>query len=410
MHEREYDDLLMLYGLYSILKLRKKRKKKRIWVRKFLSKRDKVSHTTTILPELEADDFRNYLRMDEDTYTHLLSLVSARIQKCDTQLRKAITAHERLTATLRFLATGRNYTDLKFTCGISQPSLSIIIPETCEAICSVLLKDVIKFPKTTEEWASVASLYEDRWNFPNCLGSIDGKHVRITPPKNSGAFYRNYKGYDSLVLLAVVDADYKFLMVDFGTNGRVSDGGVIENTKFYKKLIDGKLNLPNCRRVGNRDLKYVFVGDEAFALKSNFMKPFNVRELSTEKRIYNYRLSRARRVVENVFGILASRFRIFHTAINLDLNNIEKVVMASCVLHNFLRSRSGCQYLPRDAIYSEDTENGTTRTGLVADDSNLANLQSGPNRNPSTEAKEVRDNFVQYFNNEGAVHFQNKFT
>ncbi|XP_031329429.1 protein ALP1-like [Photinus pyralis] len=278
--------------------------------------------------------------MDEDTYTHLLSLVSARIQKCDTQLRKAITAHERLTATLRFLATGRNYTDLKFTCGISQPSLSIIIPETCEAICSVLLKDVIKFPKTTEEWASVASLYEDRWNFPNCLGSIDGKHVRITPPKNSGAFYRNYKGYDSLVLLAVVDADYKFLMVDFGTNGRVSDGGVIENTKFYKKLIDGKLNLPNCRRVGNRDLKYVFVGDEAFALKSNFMKPFNVRELSTEKRIYNYRLSRARRVVENVFDLDVS--------IYLEMLSIQRILKTE------QHEQDWWQMTPTSPIYNQD--------------------------------------------------------
>ncbi|KMQ88306.1 nuclease harbi1-like protein [Lasius niger] len=211
MSEREADDLLLLYGLYNILKLYKRKSKK---------------HT---------DDFRNYLRMDEDTYTHLLNLVSERINKCDTQLRKAITSHERLTATLRFLATGCHYTDLKFTCGISQPSLSIIIPETCEAICDVLLKDVIKFPKTTEEWTSIAKVYEERWNFPNCLGSVDGKHVRIIPPKGSNAFYRNYKGYDSLVLLALVDADYKFLIVDFGTNGRVSDGGVIDNTNFYKK-------------------------------------------------------------------------------------------------------------------------------------------------------------------------------
>lgn len=144
MSEREADDLLLLYGLYNILKLYKRKSKKRMWMRKFLSKCDTISHTVTILPELDTDDFRNYLRMDEDTYTHLLNLVSERINKCDTQLRKAITSHERLTATLRFLATGRHYTDLKFTCGISQPSLSIIIPETCEAICDVLLKDVIK--------------------------------------------------------------------------------------------------------------------------------------------------------------------------------------------------------------------------------------------------------------------------
>lgn len=252
-------------------------------------------------------------------------------------------------------------------------------------------------------------MYEEKWNFPNCLGAVDGKHVRITPPKRSGAFFRNYKGYDSMVLLAIVDSKYNFLMADFGTNGRISDGGVIENTKFYDKLISGELNIPRRRVIGNRELNYVFVGDEAFSLRTDFMKPFNFRELSSEKRIFNYRLSRTRRVVENAFGILASRFRIFHTAINLKLKSIEKVVMASVILHNFLNLRSSSQYLSGDALYSENIECGTISTGLITDDSNLSDLQCGLNRNSSNEAKKVRNEFVEYFNNEGSLPFQEKF-
>jgi hypothetical protein len=75
--------------------------------------------------------------------------------------------------------------------------------------------------------------------------SLDGKHIRIVPPPGSGSYFYNYKGFFSIVLMACVDANYKFLMVDVGVNGRVSDGGVIEQTTFYNKLQNSNLKLPN---------------------------------------------------------------------------------------------------------------------------------------------------------------------
>lgn len=87
---------------------------------------------------LEPDDWRNYLRMDEETYVELLNIVTPLIKRQDTMMRLAITPHERLSATLRYLATGRNYQDLKFTTVISAQALSEIIPETCQAIYQVL--------------------------------------------------------------------------------------------------------------------------------------------------------------------------------------------------------------------------------------------------------------------------------
>ena len=62
---------------------------------------------------------------------------------------------------------------------------------------------------------------------------MDGKHVRIIPPAGSGSFFFNYKGYHSIVLLGIVNANYEFILVDFGVNGRVSDGGVLEYTEFF---------------------------------------------------------------------------------------------------------------------------------------------------------------------------------
>lgn len=77
-----------------------------------------------------------------------------------------------------------------------------------------------------------AKYFEQKWKFPHCLGALDGKHVEIRKSPKSGSFYFNYKNTFSIVLMAVVDADYKFIMVDVSMNGRISDGGVISYTKF----------------------------------------------------------------------------------------------------------------------------------------------------------------------------------
>lgn len=88
-------------------------------------------------------------------------------------------------------------------------------------------------PSTEEEWKKIANDFGIKWNFYNCLGSIDGKHIEIRLPPGSGAYYYNYKQTFSIILMAVVNANYEFIMIDVGANGRVSDGGVFLNTKFY---------------------------------------------------------------------------------------------------------------------------------------------------------------------------------
>ncbi|CAK1587984.1 unnamed protein product [Parnassius mnemosyne] len=189
--------------------------------------------------------------MDEKTYLTLLSKVTPLIQKQDTIMRTAISPHERLSVTLRFLATGRSYECLKYSALISPQALSKIIPETCDAIYKVLQKDYLKFPKSSEKWRNIAQQFEERWNFPHCLGAIDGKHIDIVSPADSGSYYYNYKKRHSMVLMAIVDANYEFLLVDFGTNGRISDGGVLQNTKFFEMLQDNKKELPDAEVVKN---------------------------------------------------------------------------------------------------------------------------------------------------------------
>lgn len=193
-------------------------------------------------------------------------------------------------------------------------------------------------PSTQDEWSLVADKFDSMWSFPHCVGAVDGKHVVMVAPPNSGSTYYNYKGTHSIVLMAIADAQYKFLYIDVGCNGRVSDGGVFNKCSFAAAMNNGALNLPEVSPLHGRtmNLPFVVVADDAFALRTNVMKPFPGRSLNAAQRIYNYRLSRARRVVENAFGILSARFRVLLNAINLDANKTTRITLACCALHNFL--------------------------------------------------------------------------
>lgn len=142
MDSEEYD--LAALGVFFVMlqtDRKKKTKKRRQWCKKWLLRRNKCSDVK-LLRELSQEpiDFLNYLRMTEAVYQKLLSLVSPFIKKTDTVMRRAISPHERLTATLRFLATGRSYECLKFSTRISPQSLGKIIPETCNILYQVLGK------------------------------------------------------------------------------------------------------------------------------------------------------------------------------------------------------------------------------------------------------------------------------
>ncbi|CAN7950630.1 unnamed protein product [Ixodes hexagonus] len=140
--------------------------------------------------------------------------------------------------------------------------------------------------------------------------------------------------------MAVVDSAYRFVLIDVGAEGRQSDGGVFKASEIGRGLENGTLNVPDVGRLPRcqfpRQAPYAFVGDEAFQLRPDFLRPYPGKDLTGETRVYNYRLSRARRCVENAFGITAARWRILLRTINVVPRNVDYVVKAACVLHNFL--------------------------------------------------------------------------
>ena len=210
-------------------------------------------------------------------------------------------------------------------------------------------------PSTAEEWKKISDEFEEMWNFPHCIGAIDGKHVLIQVPIKSGSDFYNYKSQFSIVLLALVDANYNFLFVDVGCQGRISDGGVFKNCHLYKQIEEQKLNLPASSAIDGltAEMPYFFLGDSAFALGPNMMKPYpGINPKGSIKRIFNYRLSRARRVVENAFGVLSSVFRVLRKPLLLQPEKAQVVVMATICLHNFLRkSRTSRNYYTPSTLF-----------------------------------------------------------
>ena len=160
--------------------------------------------------------------------------------------------------------------------------------------------------------------------------------------------------------MAVVGPKSEFIFADVGCQGRISDGGVLGNTVFYKALQSLQLQILEPKPLPETEsmiveewcpiLPHYFVGDSAFSLTPNLMNPCPNKGLTEEQRIFNFRLSRARRVSENAFGILSSKFGVFHTTLCVKPENAISLVHACLVLHNFLIKKYPSVYVPSGSL------------------------------------------------------------
>jgi len=244
---------------------------------------------------------------------------------------------------------------------------------------------------TEDDFKKIAQGFWDRWQFPNCLGSIDGKHIRIKKPSNSGSMYYCYKSFFSIGLLAVTDANYKFVMVSVGSYGKENDAGVFDECPFRHAIETGRLKVPKEELLPGSSIKtpYVLVGDAAFPLKTYLMRPFPEKTTTKgdAKDNYNYRLSRARMVVECSFGSISSKFRILQKPIETNVENAVHIVKAITLLHNIIR----------DLESINDTELRSFQDSYRNTPSLLQNdLQKRFNAS-SRAATQIRENFKLYF-------------
>ena len=110
------------------------------------------------------------------------------------------------------------------------------VPQVSRVIYAVLKDEYLKVPSTEQEREFIADETFKRQNFLNLFAATDGKHIALFYPKGSGSEYYNYKRFYSLDLLAFIDYDYKFLLIDTGCQGRISDGGVFSNSTICSEI------------------------------------------------------------------------------------------------------------------------------------------------------------------------------
>lgn len=183
--------------------------------------------------------------------------------------------------------------------------------------------------------------------------------------------------------------------MDIGSYGKNSDGGIFANSNLEKSLDNEKLNVPEDRTLPGTNIivPYVILGDEAFPLKTYLMRPYPGAQSKEdiEKRIFNYRLYRARRLVECAFGILPQTFRIYCRRLKADPQNVNQIILTTCILHNVIRNSR--------IIFPTNTEESLNMN-------NVQNLQRHGG-NARTEAFAIRNIFKDFFNSPvGSVPWQ----
>ncbi|XP_056425426.1 uncharacterized protein LOC130367071 [Hyla sarda] len=194
-------------------------------------------------------------------------------------------------------------------------------------------------------WNEAADGFWRHANFPNWVGALDGKHVRIRKPSGSGSLFYNYKKYFSIILKAICDASYKFLAVDIGAYGQNNDSRVFKESNLGKAQYADTFQIQAPKPLPGTDgpaLPHIIVADEAFQMAQNLLKPYSGRRLNPQRRVFNYPLTRAHRYVECSFGILTNKWRLLTTSIQVKPESVDTVIKACVVLHNFVLNMEPC--------------------------------------------------------------------
>lgn len=223
-----------------------------------------------------------------------------------------------------------------------------------------------------------------------------------------------FQKFHSIVLMAIADADYKFIYIDVGAYGSEGDSSVFCNSQFGRSIVENTIELPENVSIGAFSMPFVFVGDDAFPLVERILKPFTPPRggnLSDDEKIFNYRLSRARRCVENSFGILTAKFICLARPLLCSPERAQKIVTACCVLHNYFLRTNRNSYCPPHFTDSYDVNGHLIEGAWRRDVQNMTHLNRAPLRSIRVDerAKRQQEIFKEYVvSPEGSLEWQRR--
>lgn len=363
-------------------RLARERRRRRYWVHPITSARMPRGSFSSLYRDLRGhpEMFRGHFRMSVSSFDELLQRVSQRIQRHDMSSQESVPPVERLMVTLQYLATGESFASLHYQFRLRKSTVALIVQDTCQALWELLHDEFIPHP-STQQWNIIAEKFFAVTKFPNCIGALGSKHIRIKKPHNAGSQYYNYRKYFSSILMAIADSQHRFVAVDIGAYGQANESRAFKNSCLGQRLYSGDFGIPEPRPFpGNNapPMPLVLLASEAFQMCPNLLKPYASRGLNYKKRIFNYRLARARRMVDCAFGILTEKWRIFTTSVQLLPDALVDVIKACVVLHNFV--------LHKEPLSLNQQEMQCNPRSLTP---------SGPRS--TTAVNQMRDKFAEYF-------------
>lgn len=203
----------------------------------------------------------------------------------------------------------------------------------------------LSFQVPDKDWRTIALRYKEKHKFPNCCGAVGAKHVVIRAPHSSGNELANDQKKDGLIIITVVDDNSCFRYVNIIPKDLNLDGGFFRKTVLNTEL-----------EIGLLPPGHFLLSDAGLPMTNYLLKPFPETQLTIAQQTFNDRFARARQPVDDAFGMLADRFRIFEKAIGLAPDKTEIIVKACIAMHNWLRQRqtspSADELLQENILYA----------------------------------------------------------
>ncbi|KAG0430745.1 hypothetical protein HPB47_021501 [Ixodes persulcatus] len=286
------------------------------------------------LPNLPESHFKQAFRVMPATFRYIVDVCRPHMERQVTPMRPTISVEKRVGAALYKLCSSAEDRTVAHLFGLGRSTVNDNYKEFCHIVVSELERDWLKM-MTAAELPDHVREFQAALEFPQGIAALDGCHFPVSPPKVNASDYYNYKGWYSIILLALVDHRYRFRYVNVGTPGRCHDAHVFRRSALAK-ILEGPTFTTPMVTINGTAVPPLVLCDQAFPLTCNMLKPYarkNVTGKSPQEK-FNRQLSSARRVVENAFGRIKARFRFIMKRLECDVDNARFVIRACCTLNN----------------------------------------------------------------------------
>ena len=428
----------------SLEKREEKKKKAHVMREWIFQRRRRSSDQHRMVREnavTEGEFYFRFIRMSPCRFEHLLSLVGPKLMQKRTSIQdlmadadefssladrfflERMSPAERLTLTLRYLATGEGQDSLSLSLGISETVIRDIVSDTCVNLWDVLSSGYVQPPRSDEDWIEISDQFYVLTGIVHCLGAVDAKQImlestNLPTPGGGPSPYQNYDHFFNLLLISSCDAHYCFNLVDIGSHVADADD-VLDNSEMGTRFEAGKMNVPAPEELAGcsmSKLPYFLVGDSAFPLKHWLMKPYP-GSISRSQKIFNCRIARAQRFIENSNGVLAARWRVYRAPLRASVEEAQKISLATVGLHNYLMMTETPSYCPRGFVDSADANGGLARgmwRDVIDQDQGRCALQPVPQSSLVSRidafAMGQREALSSFFMQEEAANFKREQT